>query len=343
MTEPVCLHKKSKWLLLTACCYLLLVVALYFFMSYAGDRWWPATILLFSPRWLFALPLVLLLPFVLWLDRRALIPLALAGLVVVIPLMGFNLPFGKPGSTRYDHVIRVLTYNIHEGDFNAERFSVLLKDSAVDLVALQECPEELQIPLPRGWQSVKKRGLAVLSRYPIRSVTPVEVLQPKEQWPGTYLLQTVIQAPGGDVAFCSLHLPSPRFGLQAVLDKATLVRPSRRKLLEQQTVARYFVAKELKKSVDGLKLPVIVVGDFNTPVESALIKQFWGNYKNAFSETAWGYGATQRVSVRGFHFSSRIDHVLTGSGLKPLLCVVGPDLGSDHLPLIADIGWVTGR
>jgi endonuclease/exonuclease/phosphatase (EEP) superfamily protein YafD len=68
-----------------------------------------------------------------------------------------------------------------------------------------------------------------------------------------------------------------------------------------------------------------------------LFRTVWGGYRNAFSETGFGYGWTQRVSVRGLPIGIRIDHVLTRNGLKPLLCEVGPDMGSDHLPLIADV------
>lgn len=306
-------------------------------MRYIGETFWPAAILLFSPRWIYALPLLAMLPFALWMNRKALIPLSLSGLLVAGPLMGFNIPFGKPDPSRRGNVVRVLTYNIHEGMFNAEQFAVLLKESAVDMAALQECPEELKLPIPNGWHLVKKRGLALISRHPILSVAPLEVLQPGEQWPGTHLLQAVIRTPGGDVAFCSLHLPSPRFGLHALLDRKTIIRPSRKNLLEQQIAGRDHVNGELKKTVDRLKLPVIIAGDFNTPVESSMYRKYWGGYDNAFSKTAWGYGWTQRISVRGLPFGVRIDHILAGNKAVPLTTVIGSDLGSDHLPLIADI------
>ena len=37
-----------------------------------------------------------------------------------------------------------------------------------------------------------------------------------------------------------------------------------------------------------------------------------------------------------------IDHVMTGSGLRVVERTVGPDLGSDHRPVIATIGWDDG-
>jgi endonuclease/exonuclease/phosphatase (EEP) superfamily protein YafD len=258
-------------------------------------------------------------------------------LVVFVPLMGLQLHRHKPAELPQGQVLRVLTYNVYGGRFNNQQFTQLLQDSVVDLVALQECPEELPLTLPVGWYEVRKRGLALFSRYPLHLVTLVQVKQPHEQWPGSHLLHAEVRTPAGPIALCSIHLPSPRFGLQAVLDKYTLLRPSRKQLLEQQTRARRFAATEVQKYLKGISQPLLVVGDFNTPPESILFKEVWGGYHNAFSETGLGYGWTQRVSVRGLPYGARIDHVLSKNGLQPLLCEVGPDMGSDHLPLIADV------
>jgi endonuclease/exonuclease/phosphatase (EEP) superfamily protein YafD len=318
--------------------YLLVVLGSLYLVYGAGDRWWPATILLFSPRWLLVVPLVILAPLV--IRRRSffmLIPLLVSALVVFVPLMGLQLHRHKPAGLGQGHVLRVLTYNVYGGRFDNLQLTQLLQESAVDLVALQECPEDVVLTLPRGWHGIQQRGLALFSRYPLTFVKLVQVKQPNEQWPGTHLLHAEVSAPQGALAFCSIHLPSPRFGLQAVLDKYTLLRPSRKQLLEQQTKARWLAATEVQKYLKGISQPLLVVGDFNTPPESILFKEVWGGYHNAFSETGLGYGWTQRVSVRGLPYGARIDHVLTRNGLQPLLCEVGPDMGSDHLPLIADV------
>lgn len=328
---------------LLTCLYLVLLLVAWFSLRLAGESFWPVTMLLFGPRWLMAVPLVLLVPLAAWFDRAVLPFLAGAAMVVFIPIMGLNLALSNPARPADGTTLRVLSYNIHGGLFNVEEFSALLNDAAIDVVALQECPEDLRLPLPKGWQIVRKRGLAVLSRYPIHAATPLEVLQPGDQWPGTYLLHTVIQKPEGDMAVCSLHLPSPRFGLQTLLDKRTLVRPDRDGLLKKQLAGREFVAQRIQEYLATLKLPLVVAGDFNSPVESSLYRRYFGGYENVFSATARGYGYTQRVSVSGLPFGSRIDHILTGNGAGPVACKVGPDLGSDHLPVIADIGWMTSR
>jgi len=179
--------------------------------------------------------------------------------------------------------------------------------------------------------------VAIISRFQLCKVNTVQITPPKSQWPGTYLLHTVVHAPGGDIAFCSIHLPTPRFGLMQLLDRYTLFRPSRSSLFYEETAFRKTVALEISRYIEKISLPVIIAGDFNTPVDSTLYKLIWNDFANAFSERGVGFGWTQRVSVRGYSYSSRVDHILTGKGLTPLLCEVGPDIGSDHLPLIADI------
>lgn len=319
--------------------YVFLLLTIWGVIHVAGDRWWPATILLFSPRWVFALPLLLFVPLAIW--RRnffVLVSLLGATLVVFGPMMGLNLNKQRsvPRQTS-SKVLRVVTYNVKDGQFNAEQFAKFLQSSAVDLLALQECPENCSFTPPRGWYGFKQAGLAIFSAYPFEVKKILQLKQLNKQWQATYLLHADVVTPHGVIAFCCLHLPSPRFGLQAVLDKHTILRLSRKRLLELQIVERRISATEVQKYLANISRPLLVVGDFNTPVESTIFREVWGGYHNAFSETGLGYGWTQRVAVRGLPFGARIDHVLTRNGLKPLQSVVGPDMGSDHLPLIADV------
>lgn len=76
----------------------------------------------------------------------------------------------------------------------------------------------------------------------------------------------------------------------------------------------------------------MIAGDFNLVVESAIYRRHWSRCRNAFSRVGRGFGYT-RVLRR---FSARIDHVLSCGSWDPVAVELGPDLGSDHLPLIAD-------
>lgn len=319
--------------------YLILAVTLWFAIMIGGDRWWLATVVLFAPRWLAAIPLMVLLPLAAWRNQRCIIPLLLGTMIVSGPFMGFCMPMGK-ADNYIGPVLRVLTCNIDDGNFNEKAFAALIRDTGADIVALQECPQETKMTLPPGWQIVQERGLAILSRFPLRRGIIVQVFHPPNPWPSTCLLQCSVDAPEGEVDFCSVQLPTPRFGMLKVLDKITLLRPSRNGQLIEETAYRRRASQEVRRAVASLSCPVIVAGDFNMPVDSTIYKQIWKGYSNAFSNTGFGYGWTQRVAVKGLKIGIRIDHVLTCEGVGIRVCEVGPDVGSDHLPLIADICMV---
>jgi len=319
--------------------YLLLMLCVTMVVRFAGDQWWLATVLLFSPRWLFAVPVIVLIPFAAWHTLWLLVPLAVTSMIIVFPLMGYNLPLKRDHSSVIagSKMLRIATLNVDSGRLDAARLFDVIRRAAVDIAALQECPLELEDHVPAGWYMVAERGLAVISRYPVTTGRVVQVTAPRSNWPGTYLLQTVVHAPGGDLAFCSLQFPTARFGLQQVLDRYTILSPSRKDLLVEETGFRWRVALETQRNIEALKLPVIIAGDFNTPADSPLYRQVWNEYANAFSSVGLGFGWTQRVDIKGLPFSTRIDHILSGRGLTPRLCQVGPDVGSDHLLLLADI------
>jgi endonuclease/exonuclease/phosphatase family metal-dependent hydrolase len=328
---------KSKIWTVAAWGYLLLVLLVWQVMERTGDLWWPGTLLLFSPRWLFALPALLLLPYSIFRNRLLLIPLIVTLIIIYIPFMGLNWSGSSGSNSHIGKPIRIVTCNIHSGEFNQKKLETMIRDTAADIVTLQEVPSNLLLIPPKGWQMIVTKGFAILSRYPLTGTAVVTMPPPGEKWLKPQMLQTIASTDLGALAVCSVHLPTPRFGLQEIFDRKTLIRPSRKGRLLRDTVYRREVAKKVNSYISQLDLPVIVAGDFNTPSDSRLFQEVWGSYRNAFDEKGRGYGWTQRVRFSGLRYSSRIDHILTSSRLMPLTSAVGSDVGSDHLPLIADI------
>lgn len=320
--------------------YLFFVTALWLLVFTLGDRWWPATVVLFAPRWIAALPLLVLLPLAAWRSRFSLIPLLLGALVVFGPLLGFNLPLGGSAALG-GATLRVITCNVEGGKHDSAALIALIRDASADVVALQEYPADLKLNLPPGWQMVQERGLAVLSRFPLQRGITTQVYNPPNPWPSTNLLHCIVKTPGGDLNFCSLQLPTPRFDLLPLLDRHTLINPARKGQLLAGTVYRRRASQEVRASLSGLSGPTIIAGDFNMPVDSTIYRQVWNGYGNAFSRSGFGYGWTQRArSKKLTTIGIRIDHILAGPGLEVRTCTVGPDVGSDHLPLIADVEMV---
>jgi endonuclease/exonuclease/phosphatase (EEP) superfamily protein YafD len=90
------------------------------------------------------------------------------------------------------------------------------------------------------------------------------------------------------------------------------------------------MAREWVDAGDG---PTVVGGDFNLPVESSIFQRHWGDLINSFSAAGTGWGVTKRTTAIGV----RIDHVLVGREWRVVSSFVGPEIGSDHLPLVTDL------
>jgi endonuclease/exonuclease/phosphatase (EEP) superfamily protein YafD len=76
-----------------------------------------------------------------------------------------------------------------------------------------------------------------------------------------------------------------------------------------------------------------VAGDFNAPVESVIYQESWGDWTNAFSAAGWGFGRTRMSRW----IRARIDHILSDDRWVVHRSWVGPDVGSDHRPLFAEL------
>jgi len=330
------MKKLDKFITLCAWTYALITILALALMYLAGDRWWPGTMLLFGPRWMLALPVIPLLPLVLWRRPRLCGPLLLAVCIVFGPFMGLQWTFATP-QIKTDQVLRVLTCNVQTGNFDAKALSQLIRESNIDLVALQECPASVQLDLPPDWQKVQVGMIVILSKHPVVAHEALTASHPPHVWERHSLLPCTVSTPLGEIFFNSIHLPSPRYGLQHILDRKTGINPKKAKKLIAETENRKIVSEYISNSIDAQELPMITAGDFNMPVESDIFQSYWSELSNAFTKTGLGYGWSYRDASHGIPIDIRIDHILTGNGAIPLRCYVGPDIGSDHRPVIADI------
>lgn len=301
-----------------------------------GDYWWPATLLLFGPRWLLGLPLILLIPLALFLNWKHLLPLGLALVVVAGPLLGYNIPSGSAEASS-GNVIRVLSCNTMLGRVDTDALAQIIRDYSVDVVALQEVTIPIELNLPSGWKRHQKGELVTYSRYPL---TPNETLldnQSKEQWKRLPVQVSTLETPYGNVTFNNVHLPSPRYGLLEAVTPTTGIDPENSDLLVKQTSGRLEASKMVLATINSSSLPIIVAGDLNLPRESPVYRSLWKNFDSAFEKNRFGYGWTFYNSYRGVPIPLGLDHILTRAGAIPLTFFVCPEIRSDHRPIIADV------
>jgi len=318
--------------------YALTVAGTWLVLWHGGDRWWPATLMLFGPRWIYGLPLVVLIPLALAVRRRLLWHLTLSAILVVAPIMGCCVPW--PSFARSDEAaIRVVVWNMGGKHIDSATLAALINSTQPDVVALQECHADSDLQWPDGWHVCRQRRLVTGSLYPIDAVEFSQREWPPSKWPVENALRCVIQTPNHRMGFVNVHLRTPRQGLQEMLDRRTFIDPSKCNSLMNEIEYRRLESEHLANWIGGFLEPAVIAGDFNMPADSAIYRQFWSKYANAFSMAGCGFGYTKQTEVLGWQYGSRIDHILTDSGWRPRRCWLGADFGSDHLPLIADLDW----
>ena len=139
--------------MVTAVCvflYMAFVVGIWLMLWMGIDRWWLPTILAYGPRWVYLLPLLVLVPIVLARRRRSLLmPLAVAGWVCVWPIMGLCVPLGFASSDAAG--LRVLTLNAGGDRVDGRLMTQLILREKPDIVLLQECGKDASELFPQGW------------------------------------------------------------------------------------------------------------------------------------------------------------------------------------------------
>jgi endonuclease/exonuclease/phosphatase family metal-dependent hydrolase len=314
--------------------YAISVLALWVLLRVLGDRWWLATILLYGPRWLTMLPLALLVPVAAVVNRRTLVPL-FAGLVLcVFPLMGFCIPWRSwiPSGTENGLRIRILSCNVHYANVHPDRLFDLIASERPDIVALQEWSSRHDLPTAKLGPGVHiniQNTTCLISRFPIEAVESLDRAQMGGKGDAIHY---VLKVTGGPLHFFNLHPISPRNGLQAVIDHplhaAAKVRANSELRAREAAATSRWAGRAQGR--------VLVSGDLNLPSDSPIFQESWSHYTDAFAASGFGFGYTWFSRWHGL----RIDHILGGAGWRCRRSWVGPDIGSDHRPLLADVEWI---
>ncbi len=323
------------WVNLTA------LLAIWFAVLAAGTSWWPVTIFIYAPRSIWGLPTLLVVPIALFTRPRALVPLALATIVVIVPIMGFRSPeFGllSPRSTPDPVQVRVLTCNLGDTALDVRGMAALVRDEAVDVALLQEARLSSEasatiFPESEGWR-VNDGGdwlglkLIVAAKYPVRNLGFLDgVAMDAPGLAASYDLEIR----GSLVRFVNVLMPSSRQGFVAIKQR----RFKGLGELSDAVAAQLRGAKAVREWIGHGDISLIVAGDFNITDDDPVYRVAWKGFDNAFATAGRGFGHTKV----GRWFGWRIDHILAGPGWKAEWCRVGPEIGTDHRPVIASLRW----
>jgi endonuclease/exonuclease/phosphatase (EEP) superfamily protein YafD len=322
-------NRLVAWLGWLSYAYGLSIVGLCLVMYLAGDRWWPATLIMFGPRWLWGLPLVVLTPAAAVSRRPWLLALLTStGVVFLILIMNLCLPWQSwLGHSCIGPTIRVLTCNVHHGDLNAGALKTLLEVTQPDIVALQGWSSRHGAVFDSGeWHVQRDRHLCLASHFVIERTRVLDDAEFRVAESGLAIYE--LATPVGLIQVVNLHLESPRDGLEQVIQSRGL----RTDRLEDNCEFRRRQSARASQRLEGTQEPLLIMGDFNTPPESTIYREYWSPYENAFASAGWGFGRTHFTR----HTAVRIDHLLAGPGWRCRKAWVGPPVGSPHRPVLAD-------
>ncbi|MCA0458808.1 MAG: endonuclease/exonuclease/phosphatase family protein [Chloroflexi bacterium] len=325
--------------------YLLLMAVYMLLRLVAGDEQ-PKLSLLNSFAHFTFLPLVpLLLLALLARSRLALLRLLPVLLLLLVWIGPRFIPKPVPAAAS-DKTIRVATLNVWGNRHDISGTEAWLRETGADIIALEE--------VSPAYASERLTGLAdrypyqsnqhdetrfgdnfTLSRYPIVSTEFVELGLPDTPAP----VRTVIAIDGQQVAMYTVHLAWP------VDDEAITVGG----LEFYVQVALAFDDTLRNQQIDRLlahladePLPYILAGDFNTSDFSVTYNQLAGAMHDSFAQAGSGLGGSWPVArARGLPAwlppLIRIDYIWHSDGLRTVRAWQGEAVGSDHLPLLADL------
>jgi vancomycin resistance protein VanJ len=325
-------RRRGRWIVLASWSYAALVLTVLALINWVGEAWWGVTVLLFLPRWLFLGPvLVLVLASAMMRRPSHWILQGTIGLVVAGPLMGFSLSSERLWKRRVEGTpFRILSYNVGPHLVDAEGLIRMIERERIDLISFQEgvgANPALEAYLAKGWY--RDRTNFVASRHPI--VTDLDPMKDTSVPNGPYGARLsrvrVRTAPGLEFLVASVHMPTIRPGLYRFLEGDT----------SGLTFQVNWWRSELGRVVSALRAsgdaPILIGGDFNMPSDDSSMATLRSFFRFAFEEAGVGYGYTRPSRTPWF----RIDHILTSPQWNVTRCWVGPDFGSDHLPLIAEV------
>lgn len=269
--------------------------------------------------------------------RRALWAVATVVLLAgVTPTALSWLPKDPPpaaGPTLRVHSVNILFRNAH-----LDRAVAEMERVDADLIALQEWSdwhEENLLPLlvdrwphtltaPHGGTA----GMAVLSKRPLLETSSPDGrdLLIGTNW--VRMQRVVIEHEGRRIAVYNVHPASPG-NLRAAVSN------------QKQTI-------DMLKVLDAETLPSMMIGDFNAHTATGNLELFRDSgYAEVHELAGHGPGWTwpRKQGNRRLHQvvrnlpGVRIDHCLLSGELTATSAEVGRDHGSDHLSVIADVGW----
>jgi len=241
--------------------------------------------------------------------------------------------------------LRVITFNVYSLNQRPEDVALWLREQNADLVLLQEI-SDIQAPTLttnlldiypyQAAENVDNGSIAVLSRYPILSAEmfTINAESGAQQ-------RLTLDVNGQIIAVYNIHVANPIGELAASEQESSnpLIALGQR----YDATERNNGIRSLLERLAAEPYPYIVTGDFNMGDNDVMHDEMAAVMGDSFDEAGEGSGATWPAESADEPLPDflppllRIDYIWHSAHFRAAAAEVGPELGSDHLPVLATL------
>ena len=319
--------------------YVLLFVLGIVLTRYLAEGWWVTTLTLYAPPGFCLVPMGVLVPAALFLERWQLLAHPLLAVLLLFTHMGWRP--GKGGDPSAGGLV-VLSNNV--GQRGGTSFRAYQEHIVPDIILLQEVGGRIykygrDFP---GYQSAASGEFGILSRHPILGAEPV----PGLELPVASRFRVLVD--GDEILFYNVHLPTPRTTFQQLRGNGFLhsiatgggfVSGKVRARFHEFMDRNLRLARQVAEAAGAEELPVVFGGDFNAPAQGKVARMLAGAFQDAHREAGGGCGFTFPGATRNpfalFGPWMRIDHIYSNQKLRPVGCRVEAERPSQHRAVAA--------
>ncbi len=331
-------HRKKKrvWPLIVAGLYAVATLSFIVLLRAFVDRFWLATAIAFAPRWGLALAAPIpIAAAAIGRDLRAGAVVAATLALQLIFVADLHVSLGH-GAAPKDRALRVMTQNADSVPFSTGWVESVVKANDLDLLVVQECPISSHVDTPSpldGYAFEKDINTCVISRWPITKSDPRPRRDAWARGGSGAIALYEIEAPFGTFALLNVHFATARHGLNGFRQFGLGGIATTKENID----LRRWESEVAREWTHRTSAPLIVAGDFNMPAESAIYRSTWGELTNAFDACGSGFGYSKETVLHGVEYGTRIDHVAYDGHWKCHAARLGPEMGSDHRGIFAEL------
>jgi endonuclease/exonuclease/phosphatase (EEP) superfamily protein YafD len=304
-------------------------------------RWVPQSVALVPAAPQFAVAAMILAGCFLLLKSRkaALLALGLAAWNIVQLWPTFGDGAGGAAAQPGVAPIKIISFNLWYANTDPAATLTYLAHSDADVIGLVEATPQLKNALaplkvlyPYGVDCIGRDPsceIMLLSKHPLRNASAGKI---DGAYP--YIAEAELAWGGRAVTIAITHLSWPFLVTGQPELNATVLAPPAPELPDVPRLVQSLQAANLARHVNGLPQDLVLMGDFNNASWSAVQQAFRtatgldnrGHYLPSWPTFAWPI------------FRLPIDQVFVRGGARVAKMHLGPSVGSDHLPIEAEIG-----